>query len=548
MKKSMFRGSRAVSAYIFPWACCSMAWLSFTFPAFPQTTNYDFNLQVASPVYTLALQPDGKILVGSIGSPLRLQTNGTLDPTFDPQLAVNRFNPYSNAYSPGTCYSIASQEDGKILIGGRFTSVSGQPHTNLVRFNIDGSLDTNFNSHADGEVLSLSFDDEGRKLVGGAFVKLGGQPRAGLGRLNANDLTDGSFNPGDSNGIPFSLAVQSDGQILAGGFFTSLAGHASTNLGRLNPDGSFDSSFQPLGLLNETECFAGSADGKIIAGTTVSNVDGLMTNLVRFRSDGSVDHGFNPAPNSAVVSVAVQTDGKIIVGGGFTSLGGQPRMGLGRINVDGSLDTNFVPIAYHRIFSLALQQDGNLLVGGELVDGSGRTNSYIGRLQNTSGATQSLTYDGSTITWLRGGTSPEIWGATFLNSTNGSDWVRLGQGTRISGGWQLNSVDVLAGSLIRAQGRVSVGQFNGTSWFVESILRLPAAALKIISDNSNFGFRSNRFGFDFVGPTNSTIVVESSQDLSSWTPLATNTIESSSIYFSDSAMAPRSFYRLRLLH
>jgi hypothetical protein len=72
-------------------------------------------------------------------------------------------------------------------------------------------------------------------------------------------------------------------------------------------------------------------------------------------------------------------------------------------------------------------------------------------------------------------------------------------------------------------------------------------APQIITGDSNFGVRSNHFGFDFAGPTNSTIVVESSPDLSSWTPLATNTIESGLVYFSELIAGPRAFYRLRLL-
>jgi len=198
------------------------------------------------------------------------------------------------------------------------------------------------------------------------------------------------------------------------------------------------------------------------------------------------------------------------------------------------------------VYSLALQDDGKILIGGKLVDGSGQTNNYIGRLQNNSPATQSLTYVGSTITWLRGGSSPEVWRTSFQNSTDGSVWTDLGNGTRISGGWQLTGVLVQPGSLIRARGRVSAGQFNGTSWFLESRLQVPTAP-KIIVDNGNFGFRSNQFGFDFSGPTNSQIVVESSLDLFNWTPLATNTMQSSSTYFSEPATNSMAFYRLRRL-
>ena len=95
--------------------------VGFSLSGFAQATNYDFNLQVNSSVYTLSVQGDGKILVGSIRSPIRLHTNGDIDPTFNPDLGLS-----------GTCYTIAVQDDDKILLGGRFTSASGQPRTNLV--------------------------------------------------------------------------------------------------------------------------------------------------------------------------------------------------------------------------------------------------------------------------------------------------------------------------------------------------------------------------------------------------------------------------------
>src|SRR4051812_3570279 len=96
----------------------SLAWMGLTICAYCQTTNYDFNLQVSSPVYTLVVQPDGKILVGSIYTPQRLQTNGAIDLAFDPRL--------TNGHNSGLCYTLGVQDDGKILVGGSFTSAQGQ--------------------------------------------------------------------------------------------------------------------------------------------------------------------------------------------------------------------------------------------------------------------------------------------------------------------------------------------------------------------------------------------------------------------------------------
>ena len=123
-------------------------------------------------------------------------------------------------------------------------------------------------------------------------------------------------------------------------------------------------------------------------------------------------------------SLAVQADGKILVGGYFTTLGGQTRNYIGRLNADGTLDTTFNPGASFSVYSLAVQADGKILVGGASRPGRAARN-YLGRLNNTEPATQSLSFDGSTITWLRGGTSPEVWRTTFDASTNGTDWISL---------------------------------------------------------------------------------------------------------------------------
>jgi len=63
--------------------------------------------------------------------------------------------------------------------------------------------------------------------------------------------------------------------------------------------------------------------------------------------------------------------------------------------------------------SVIIQADGKILVGGEFTLLAGQPRSHIGRLNSTGPAAENLAFDGATITWLRGGTSPEIWHANF---------------------------------------------------------------------------------------------------------------------------------------
>ena len=93
------------------------------------------------------------------------------------------------------------------------------------------------------------------------------------------------------------------------------------------------------------------------------------------------------------------------MGGYFNTLGGQPRSYIGRLNADGTLDSGFNPGANNGVYSLVVQADGKILVGGNFTTLNLRQLSHIGRLNNSEPATQTLSYDGATISWLRGGTA-----------------------------------------------------------------------------------------------------------------------------------------------
>ena len=530
-----------------------------------------FNPGPNNSVSSLAVQADGKILVGGwftnlCGQPCnylgRLNADGTLD---------SGFNAGWMDYA--VC-SLAVQADGKILVGGLFGTLRGQPCNWLGRLNADGTLDTGFNPGANGEVDWLAVQADGEILVGGCFTTLGGQSRNYLGRLNSDGTLDTGFNPGANNDV-YSLAVQADGEILVGGQFTTLGGQTRNYLGRLNSDGTLDSAFNPgVGSVGfwGVNALVVQADGKILVGGDFGTLGGQPCNcLGRLNADGTLDTGFNPGPvggggggfYSGVDCLALQADGKILVGGEFTNLCGQACNYLGRLNADGTLDSGFNPapgpIYYgDGVNSLALQADGKILVGGGFTTLAGQPCNLLGRLNNTEPATQSLSFDGSAITWLRGGASPEVWRTTFDFSTNGTDWASLGAGARTAGlpagqagGWQLTSVSLPStNGTIRARGYVTGGEYNGSSWFVQSTLSVgvPPSPPVILTRDGHFGFGANGFGFNTSAAAGQTIVVEASTNLLNWAPLATNLMGSGPLYFSDprTGAFPARFYRARL--
>jgi uncharacterized delta-60 repeat protein len=289
------------------------------------------------------------------------------------------FKPYSIIDYPfdpnadGAVYSIALQSDGKILIGGDFTSVGGTPRNHIARLNPDGSVDT-FDPNANNTVRSIAIQSDGKILIGGDFTNVGGTARNHIARLNPDGSVDTTFDP-DANGTVFSIAVQSDGKILIGGAFTTLNGGTITRrrIARLNPDGSVD-TFDP-NADNTVRSIAVQLDGKILIGGDFTTLNGgtiTRRRIARLNPDGSVDT-FDPNANNTVRSIAIQSDGKILIGGDFITVGGTARKYIARLNSDGSVDTTFDPNANGPVHSIAVQSDGKILIGGDFTTLNGGT-------------------------------------------------------------------------------------------------------------------------------------------------------------------------------
>jgi uncharacterized delta-60 repeat protein len=185
-------------------------------PVFGGPDDYPFRR-----VGTVIVQPGGKILVAgdfpSVNGTntyglARLNANGSLDTTFNPAVGG---------------YPIALQPDGKVLVGG------------YARLNADGSLDGSFNpgTGANGIVASIIARSDGKVIIGGNFTTVNGTNRNRIARLNANGSLDSSFNPGiGADGIVRSIALQSDGNVLLGGDFFTVNGVWRPYVARLYGD------------------------------------------------------------------------------------------------------------------------------------------------------------------------------------------------------------------------------------------------------------------------------------------------------------------------
>src|SRR5947207_652586 len=245
------------------------------------------------------------------------------------QSALDGFDPNTN----GMVRVIVVQPDGKILIGGDFTSLSPNGgaevmRNRIARLNPDGTLDAAFDPNANSTVYSIAVQADGKILAGGDFNganSIGGQTRNRIARLDAMTGLADSFNP-NANGTVRSIAVQPDGKILVGGQFfgaNSIGGQTRNRIVRLDATTGLADSFDP-NANDVVFSIVVQANGKILAGGGFISIGGQTRNrMTRLNATTGLADSFDPNANSDVLAIAVQADGKILAGGDFTSIGGQ---------------------------------------------------------------------------------------------------------------------------------------------------------------------------------------------------------------------------------
>lgn len=376
-------------------------------PGSPDTTYYAFGFN--NTVYALALQVNNQLLVGgdftlADGVPrqriARLNSNGTLDNTFSLPSTLMGAN--------STVRAIAVQADGRILLGGSFTTMNNVNASYLARLNANGTLDSLFNpgSGADNPVYALAetfVNGQSKVLVGGAFASLNGTSYNGIARLNTDGSPDTAFNPGlGANATVYALAVQPDGKVVIGGDFTAVNGNTNYNhIARLNTDGSLDTSFNSgTGASDSVRAITLQSDGRILIGGLFTSVNGTPFNHVaRLNSNGSVDATFAPGlgADDAVFSIALQMDSRIVLGGEFTHCSGVTRSRITRLNPDGTVDPtiNFGYGANNFISAVAIQEDTiagyptnvldeKIVIGGGFTQYDNQSHPYLARIYGGS--------------------------------------------------------------------------------------------------------------------------------------------------------------------
>lgn len=406
----------------------------------------------------VAALPDGKLLVGGVftqvdgvnaGSIARINADGSLDSTF---------NNGGAGFGTGTptIYTIVPTADGKILVGGIFTTYNGVNRKNILRLNADGTLDTSFDPGVgpSSSVFAMAVQSDGKIVIGGAFATYAGQAANRVARINADGTLDTSFN---TTMVPqvgvLAVAIQPDGKILIGGGWDFLNNvEWRFGLARLKADGSTDTTFVPHN--NDFNLYRASVatirvqqDGKILAGGLLRlNATANNKNIARFNSDGTVDASFDTgttAIDGAVTQIIPQQDGKFLVGGYFHTLNDVAHNGFGRLQsngvVDAAVTTQAVPLGNPAGVDQMIQQpDGNVIITGQFTSVNGTSRTGLARLQFAAPrrAATVCDYDGDGRTdfVLRRIVSGQFWW-----------WIGLSSGNQISAQWGKSGDQVVCG-------------------------------------------------------------------------------------------------------
>lgn len=417
-------------------------------------------------------------------------------------------------------YCIATQADGKIIVGGNFDTVNGVTRNHIARFSANfGTMDA-FDPNTNGSVRVVAVQMDGKILISGDFTTVGGVTRNRMARLNADGTLDGSFDP-TLNFWPCVIAIQDDGKILIGGFFTTVGGVSQPYLARLTSSGALDTSYTPVLDQGVTTASLQTNGDLVVCGSFTSVNSTTRTRMARLDSSGTLDATFNPDVNGPAESIAIRPDGRILIGKGFNYIASTYVGGVALLDATtGALDTTNFYYGSASAGELALQANGKILINHGITiaryDAEGYLDSgypgvnvgashtiecmmlsnerltiggfflnpnppsdHLAQFEHDS-STSSLTLPtSSSARWLRDGNIKEVQQVVFQHSTDGgSTWTDLSSGTRISGGWEMTGITIPTTGLLRATGRTGNSGTGSPSLNAATVTLTPTLRVK----------------------------------------------------------------------
>lgn len=339
-------------------------------------TSFVTGIGVSGVVNTVQIQSDGKIIIAgaftsfngtSCSRIIRLNANGSIDAGFNIGTGFD-----------DDARTLAIQTDGKILIGGDFTTYNGSTANRIIRLNTDGTGDNSFNSgsgFSDAGVNVIKLDSSGSIMVGGSFnAKYNGVDVNKLVLLDSNGGVNPTFDigSGPASASVLALASEPSGYWYVGGSFSVFDSQNQGRLAKIDGMGTLDIGYLTagVGFDNSVLKVISLSDNKTMAFGNFTKFNGTsVSRIARLLEDGVLDLSFNSAgvgANNSIKTAVIQTDKKIVIAGNFTSYNGIITNRIARISTDGAADPTFsVGTGFNnQVYALALQPDGKVVVGG----------------------------------------------------------------------------------------------------------------------------------------------------------------------------------------
>ncbi len=305
--------------------------------------------------------------------------------------------------------AVAVQTDGKIVAVGYVVNGSGDYDFAIVRYNLDGSLDTGFGGDgivttaisARSEARAVAIQSDGKIVVAGVTSNTTTGTDFVVARYNDTDGSlDATFNTGgyvvtdlgaSNNDEAFAVAIQSTGKIVVVGQTGAMVA-SDFALVRYTAGGALDATFDADGIQATTfgEVDAAysvtiQADDKIVVAGITDSTPGEGVNndfaLARYDANGALDATFDGdgkvttavgATDEGAFAIGIQAGGKIVVAGVVFN-GANNDFGLARYNTNGSLDSTFgtggivitdMAGGNDAALALLIQADNKIVVGG----------------------------------------------------------------------------------------------------------------------------------------------------------------------------------------
>lgn len=230
-------------------------------------------------IYKLLVNADGTIYISgsftTYGGVARariakINASGSLNTDFLP----------GTGFNSGIAIDMAVQPNGNIVVGGSFTSFAGTATGRLARILPTGTIDATFNTAAAGAnnaVNAIYIQGDGKIIIGGTFTTFNSVTKSRIARLNADGSLDVAFNAVCNNAVSDIASV--NGKILVSGTFTQTNSVLRNRISSLYMDGTNDTSFfTGTGFDNvATNLFVDNDSRRVYVGGTFSALQGRLS-------------------------------------------------------------------------------------------------------------------------------------------------------------------------------------------------------------------------------------------------------------------------------